>query len=371
MLAPHTGATFFDGKVAAARTVVARLSVKNLLIEDAQGQVIETVPLESLYQVPNTGNTMRLGSGAMNPLARLDIVDVDFQRALRSTCPELDRMPRAAARQRWRVGAWAVGAVIGVLLVAVYGLPLLADRLTPLVPLSIEKQIGEAVEGQLKSFGLFGITDNPSCYVGRAETAAGQALDKLVQRLVSKASAMPFTPKVDVWRASQINAIALPGGKIIIFSPLLDFVDGPDQIAGIVAHELGHVRERHGLASVIHASGLGFIAGIIFGDVSGGIPAVVIEILLSSGYSRHHETDADSYAVALMREAGLNGTALARLFDKLIDMEAQIPHALQYALSHPLSKQRARAIRNQAGASAVTTPVLNDEEWQALKRICE
>ena len=114
------------------------------------------------------------------------------------------------------------------------------------------------------------------------------------------------------------NAFALPGGNIYVLGALLDKAEGPDELAGVLAHELGHVAGRDGLRKLLQTGGSSFLLGLLFGDVTGGAAIVfAAQTLVDSAYSRQAETNADAFAAALMGKLGRSpkplGTFLLRL----------------------------------------------------------
>ena len=123
---------------------------------------------------------------------------------------------------------------------------------------SWEKSLGEAVDSQVLS--LFGNT----C----AKPKGTAALLKLLRRLQTVAN-LPIPPDPAVLRSTIANAFALPGGRIYVLSGLLKISETPDELAGVLSHELGHVAHRDGLRRLIRDGGTSFLVGLMFGDVTG------------------------------------------------------------------------------------------------------
>ncbi|WP_229425628.1 M48 family metallopeptidase [Massilia sp. Se16.2.3] len=120
------------------------------------------------------------------------------------------------------------------------------------------------------------------------------------------------------------NAIALPGGTIVVSDLMVRLVVGKAgefgdaqkaQLAGVLAHEIGHVRMRHGTRILAGSSLSAALAAALFGDFStvGGLPAV----FASMSYSRDMESEADEYAIALLRERGISTLPLADLLERI------------------------------------------------------
>ena len=106
---------------------------------------------------------------------------------------------------------------------------------------------------------------------------------------------MPVPLKVQVVRRPEANAIALPGGYIYVFQGLVDRAKEPDELAGVIAHEIGHVAHRDGTRSVLQGAGLSLLFGMLLGDfVGGGAVVLAARTILQTSYTREVETAADA-----------------------------------------------------------------------------
>ena len=247
-------------------------------------------------------------------LARLEIRDASLAAAIEDRAASLDRGGSAERRLRRKVVGFSLAAIASLFVTAIFGVPALTSRLMPYVPLSVEKKLGTAVDRKIRSSldthhlgTAFACGDGASVMPGRA------ALDKLVGRLTAVA-ALPLALHIDVVRRPEPNAFALPGGQIYVYEGLIDKAEAPDELAGVLAHEMGHVAHRDGMRTVLQTAGLSFLFGIMLGDfVGGGAVVIAARTVLKSSYSRHVEAAADAYSVDLMRRAGGDQHALARL----------------------------------------------------------
>lgn len=115
------------------------------------------------------------------------------------------------------------------------------------------------------------------------------------------------------------NAFALPGGTIVLTDQLVEKAESDDEIAGVIAHEIGHVQGRHSLKQIYRVLGLFFMVGVIGGDSSQIIDDVVGQAaaLQTLSYSRGFETDADRRSVELMVKAGRDPVAFVHLLERL------------------------------------------------------
>lgn len=247
-----------------------------------------------------------------------------------------------------RIGLWRAAAVLIVLsglalVAAVQGFGLIARA----IPYSWEQKLGDAISGD---FG------EHAC---RA-SAGQQALDGLARRL-SPASQPIRIGVVDI---PVVNAVALPGGRILIFRGLIDEARSPDEVAGVLAHEIGHVEHRHVLVALFRRFGIGLLIG------SGGTAADYGQALIDSRYSRAAESEADDYSIAQLRVAGISPAATAALFRRLGKDEAGLPGVFAYMASHPPSADRQRRFDMAAKAMAGARPALDPAQWAAVRAMC-
>lgn len=247
-----------------------------------------------------------------------------------------------------KIGLWpAVGVFVVLSAVALWALVTTPPILVRMIPESVEKQWGAAMIGD---FGGRTCTAGPG-------TAA---LAKLTGRL--GATDMDIRV-VDI---PIVNAVTLPGGHILIFKGLLDEAESADEVAGVLAHEMGHVRNRDVLESLARQLGLSMVLSGADGNVGGYTNA-----LLSAGYSRSVETRADGFALARLHETAIPTAATAGFFRRLAKFEGSMGEAgalLGYMSSHPLSADRERMFMQ--GAKPGTTVSLEAGEWTALRGIC-
>lgn len=247
-----------------------------------------------------------------------------------------------------KVGLWpAVGVFVALSAVVLWLLVTTPPMLVRMIPQSIEKQWGAAMIGD---FG------------GRTCTAATgtAALAKLAGRLGAG------DMDVRVVDVPIVNAVTLPGGHIMLFSGLLDEAESPDEIAGILAHEMGHVRNRDVLESLVRQLGLSMVLAGADGSVGGYTNA-----LLSASYSRATEARADGFALDRLHAVAIPTAATAGFFRRLAKVEMSLGGAgalLGYMSSHPLSAERMRLF--EQGARPGTTASLDATEWTALRGIC-
>ena len=244
-------AIFFDGMTSARHEAWVALAPQGLQIAGRDGLVLAEWPYDEVEGLPAPGKVLRLGRRGNAVLERLEIFDPAFAAEIDLRAKYVDRSGARQRRQRLSVIGWTVTATLSLLAVAYFGVPAIADRLAPLVPLTLERKLGDAVDVQIR-----GMLDRKQtgaafeCGHGAREKPGAAALDKMMKRL-SEAAALRLPLRATVLRRPEANAIALPGARIYVFQGLIDKADNPDELAGVIAHEIGHVAQsrRHPLGA--------------------------------------------------------------------------------------------------------------------------
>ncbi len=357
---------FFDGLTSARQDVVAELAPDALIVRGADGQALAQWPYGELDQVYSDDQVLRLGRGRQS-LARLEIRDPVFAAAIDDMAASVDRTGKVQRRSNMKIAALVVLAAVSVGTMALFALPAIATRLAPFLPLGVERKLGQAVDAQLRaSLGSSPAGMPLDCGEADGEQRGRAALAALIGRLEAEA-ALPVPLQAGVLRRKQANAIALPGGQIYVFEGLIARAETPDELAGVIAHEIGHVARRDGVKSVLETAGLSFLFGMLFGDfVGGGAIVVSAKTVLQSSYSRDAEAGADAYGVALVNRVGGQAEALGALLTRIDDLHGDGPAILR---DHPATADRVAAIRSLAKPGS-GRPLLDSAQWAALKNIC-
>lgn len=253
--------------------------------------------------------------------------------------------------------AWSLA---GVFLLAV---PLGAGPIADHVPARYRGQIAEISWSQIDTF---------TAYCDDSDEAS-EILNSMAYRIMSEAD-VPM--KDDVWitivDASIPNAFALPDNSIVITDDLIALAEHPDELTGVIAHEIAHIEHNHIMKNIIRSVGAGIFFDVVFGGAGAGQMVAIASVNLASlRYSRDDETDADMRGLDYLDSAGIDAGALARFFDRLreeyeeAEGAARIPTMLS---SHPATAERAAAAR--ARSRTGLAPSLTDAEWQVVRSAC-
>lgn len=344
-------AVYFDGTSNRKRAVTLRLGDALEIVED--GAAVAAWPYADVRRADGR-KALRLQCVTALPLARLEIADADAAAQLVARLPNLEA--GRGATQTGRIVAWSLAAAVSIVLVTIYGIPLLADRLAPLVPFAVEKRIGEAVDRQARA--VFG---------GQACTRPeGQAaFDKMMARL-KDAGGFDAPLEAHVLSSGMVNAFALPGGKVYLLDGLIQRANNVDEVAGVMAHELGHAQNRDGLRKIIQTGGSSFLIGLLFGDVTGGTAVLfAARSIVDASYSREAETRADGFTVKAMHGLGRSPRPMGEFLVRMTG-GGRLATVVD---SHPLSADRLDRMKKE-DRPETGAPILTEREWQALKNIC-
>ena len=171
--------------------------------------------------------------------------------------------------------------------------------------------------------------------------------------------------KVAALDVNVFNAAALPGGYIVVFKPAITGTD-PDALAGILAHEVAHVKRRHVAEALIRELGIGALIRMMAGNIGANA-----EQLVALSYTRSNEAQADADAIQMLRRANISPKPTAALFQRLAkEHEQHLPTSAQFLESHPLSAGRAQRFAASFDPKAHYQPALTRDQWDALFDIC-
>ena len=360
---------FYDGLTSERHKVGVDITGGAIEMRAPDGALKARWRLDEVYPLATSNDVLRIGVASAKVAARLEIHDSELAAALLALLKRTDRSGLTDRRTRLKVVAYSLVAIATLVGGAIWGVPLLADRIAPHLPLAWEIRLGEAIDAQVQR------TLNPSngkkpfeCATGDAAQAlaARNAFKKLVASLEGAAE-LPLPLRALVVRSKEVNAITLPGGRVYVFDGLLGKAEKVDEIAGVIGHELGHVMHRDGTKAVLEAAGLSLLFGMLLGDFTGGGAAVVAaRTVLQTAYSRSAEAAADEFGARLMYKVGGDPRALGAILVRISDKPGMAPHFL---LDHPEAQERADAIA-RVGQPSPLKALLTPAEWNALRGIC-
>ncbi|WP_457350865.1 M48 family metallopeptidase [Roseateles sp. P5_D6] len=330
---PRLAADWFDGRSARARPIEVWMDGATLHFGE------QSAPLSGLTWPERQRHGQRqilLPGGGLLSFADATAFDAWASASGRSD----------SAIVQWQQ-SWLLALLALVLLAAGlaagwrWGLPWAVDTAVDALPQSAERTLGEHLLN-----GLDGDWLKPSALSTAQQQVWQDRWTKAIAR--ARADGGPAVPERfeihfrNGGKALGPNAFALPGGDIVITDELLELLaDEPDAVMTVLAHELGHVRHRHGLRLMLRAGAVGVVASVIVGDFS-TLLAAAPALLASNAYSRDNEREADLYGRTLARAGGVDTSRMAVFFERLAKKHATVDNnPLAIAISsHPADEER-------------------------------
>jgi Zn-dependent protease with chaperone function len=348
-------AIYFDGVTSRKRVVALYFGSDRLGITE-NGSGVAAWLYDDLRAVDGGPGMLRLKCVSDLPLARLDVSDLAAQAEIAARARFLDI--EHGSPQTARIVGWSLAAICSIALIVTFGVPLIAERLVPLVPMSFERRLGGVVDNQVQA--IFG---GKVCTDPEGNAAFAKMVEKLRQ-----ADRLDMPLRTAVLASSIPNALALPGGKIYLFNGLLQKADNPDEIAGVIAHEIGHVTHRDQTRMIIQNGGTSFLIGLLFGDITGSTAVIfAARSLAVASYSRDAEANADAFAIETMHALGRSPAPMGELLFRVTG--AQGGNTIGILASHPLTEERRELMRRE-DRPATGPEILSAAEWRALKNVC-
>ena len=359
-------ARYYDGRTARAHPVEVEIEPDGLSIFDADGGLVARWPADAVLRVekPRRGEPVRLGLEGTT--ARLVVEHGWVVAALAAAAPPAAGGGRRMRRMVLRTSAWAAAAAGSVAVVVFVLIPLLAAQLAAITPEPIKQRAGEVALPRIAAAVAY-----PDGGGGEAEfcdyRGGVSALETLARRVTAGLESPPPLRLVVV-RADLVNAFALPGGYVVLTHGLIRAAESPEEVAGVLAHEVGHVAHDHVTEAIYRTTAISMLVSLLVGDVTFGVAGALTEIAINGRHSREAERAADRYAVELLNASGIDGGGLARFFERIAERAGGEDHPVYRILStHPPTGERAEAVRASARAEG---PALSRHEWQRLRRIC-
>jgi Zn-dependent protease with chaperone function len=337
---------YFDGVVSISREVLLSFDGKMVHL---RGEGIEhTYPVTALNIPAGVGSVRRVVNFPNGGMCELE--DLELLSALEDACggKRIENVIHLWEKSLPLILTSVALTALLVVLFVRYGVPPLARHAAFALPAATESSIGNEV---LKSLDRIVMKPSKLSKERRDELAilfrrvAGDGADTAGYRLEFRDS-----PVIGA------NAIALPSGIVVITDGLVELARQDDEIAAILAHELGHVYCRHALRHVLQSSAAGLVMATLTGDLASitALAATLPVVLVDASFSRGFEREADDAAIAWMRTAGVEPRRYAEILGRLqaqMDVKNGVKGNTKspvrnYLTSHPDTGERIRRILN-------------------------
>src|SRR5262245_16312769 len=251
------------------------------------------------------------------------------------------------------------GVVGGVILSTVLGLWLGADLLVEVavsrIPVEWEQKLGES------AYRDFLINQE----VVKEGPGVG-AVEEMTRRLTEQIQNNPYKFQVTVVKSDVVNAFALPGGYVVVFTGLMKKAESGEEVAGVLSHELSHVLQRHGLERIVKSLGLWTVVAIVFGNQQGlvGMMKQLGFELLTLKFGREQETEADLTGLKLLQQAKIDPSGMIRFFERLSEKDEG---RVEWLSTHPMSTTRAERLKAELAALPKIVPVSFTFDWKQVQ----
>ena len=210
------------------------------------------------------------------------------------------------------------------------------SQLTEVIPLTVDKKLGETVTEQVRSSPDFKILD--SLKYAPVYNYLEEVRDNILASDDIKYKE-EFSYKVTIINdANTLNAFVTPGGQIYVYTGLIKFLDQESELAGVLAHEIAHAENRHSVKQMAKQVGTSFLISLVLdGDYSQLLNMGAKMLFLK--FSRRDEKEADEYAVQYLNDTEYDPRGVAGFFQKMIkeEKDVRIPAFLS---THPASQDR-------------------------------
>jgi len=353
----------YDGRTSNRHAVSIRVLGDGLAILPEERGALHW-PYDRIRHTPGThaGEPVRFEYGG-DPPEVLVVPDAAILAAIHRAAPATQRRFRPPAKVgRFLAGTIGVAVALVVVSAALYvwGIPALAVTVAARIPVAWEEQLGAAAMANLTSIHR------------RCEAPAQlAALEQIVEALTAAGPPSPYRYRLTVIASDMPNAFAAPGGYLLITSELLRFADRPEEIAGVLAHEIQHVAHRHATRMLVRELSMRTLVSLALGDLRGLGSAIDTAGRLGTlRYQREDETTADRGAVPMLVAARIDPRGMVTMLQKVQAASRGLTPP-PYLSTHPALEERIATLEALTAQTPVTmVPLLPDYPWAEMAQMC-
>jgi predicted Zn-dependent protease len=356
---------YLDGRSAARHHAVVRVGKSALELVTAAG-FTRSWPYRAMTQTQGTyqGEAVRFEYGS-EPIESVVIADHSVLTEIHRIAAHFPVHFHDPSARRTRT-KWTIVAALAVIVITAllyrWGIPILSASIMPLIPVSWEEAVGERVVGRL-------VPEGRRCRNPRLM----EALSTIAHPLIQPEFSNRYPIRLYVLDDNAVNAFAVPGGHVVLLRGLLERTEAPEQLAGVLAHELQHVYKRHTTRAMIEQTTGAVLMTALSGDFSGGLTWGIgaAQALNALRYSCAHEAEADLAGLHMMEAAGLDSTAMVTFFR---NMQQELPGAASipdFLTTHPHMDERISALTIATHpATGQSRRLLPKENWTEIRSLC-
>jgi len=304
-------------------------------------------------------------------LETLVVDDPDFYRSVLEIAPKSFSSRENESKFNWKLYSVGILVLIFSAYVFIKTVPsFLADQMVEKIPIEWEVTVGQSILKMLP------VAQKPDPEVLKV-------LQDTVDFLKQSLSGNPYDLKVYILPVEQVNALALPGGPIVIFEGLIDKAESPEELAGVLAHEIQHILLRHSTRGILRNLAKSMLVTLFLGDVNSVMEGIVqlAGQLETLGLSREMEAEADQKGMELILAANIDPHGMIRIFKKLMQedfSQKKLPKGKpvseendlsSYFSTHPSSQNRLARLEKQMRSheNRIWTPLFPNLDWNEIK----
>ena len=200
------------------------------------------------------------------------------------------------------------------------------------------------------------------------DSFVNNSVDSLVTKICSANNIDREKIKLHILDKDEINAFALPDGHLIVFTGLILNSESPEELSGVIGHEIAHIQLNHVMKKLVKEVGLSALISLTTGNGGSETIKETAKLLSSTAFDRSLEKDADIKSVDYLVKANINPEPFADFLYKLSERENEATKYLSWISTHPESKERAEYIIEYSKDKKGTyEPVLSRDTWDKLK----
>ena len=353
-----TPARYYDGETAQAQEVGVRPTAGELVIfRPADSGVVARWPIGEIVVLGDGSHEGAPPVVRMGGEARLVLEDPEQRRQLAALMPHLAALAEVPTSAGRRIAM--LGASLAVLIAMFWGIvDYGTEYAAPWLPYNLQVRLGQTVYEEL-------VADKDECHGKRGLAVINELANDL-----ARAAGYPHEVTVHVIEGGPVNAFTLPGGILVFYSDLFEQAKNSSQVAGVLAHEIGHVVHHHPVKGVVRAYGLDLLAKLVSGGYSDFLNTLTSggNILLAMRNGRAFERKADATGVALLEKLGLRADGVSGFFEQMLEKEPKDAASVAGIWSsHPPTRERIEMTKRPPTGR----PAFSAADWKALREVCK
>jgi beta-barrel assembly-enhancing protease len=197
--------------------------------------------------------------------------------------------------------------------------------------------------------------------------SANKIVNSIKERICKSNKLDTSDVRIYIFYGTDINAFALPGNNMVIYTGLINFCKNPEELSSVMAHEIAHIEHRHIVKKLSKEIGISMLATLAGGNSSNEILREVVQTISSTAFDRDMEREADTTAVRYMANTGIDPVHFADLLFRL-SKKSDVPKNFEWISTHPNTKERTAEILDLRKKSKFKiVPLMPDAQWKYLK----